>query len=87
MTMNKELKFPLGHSEVATFFGKKIRGFTPLAGFRLGIVKLQRWLSSREPSCLSVKDLLSTASTAKSAVGRQQQLQPLCYLPCLREQG
>ena len=55
--------------------------------FRLGIVKLQRWLSSREPSCLSVKDLLSTASTAKSAIGRQQQLQPLCYLPCLREQG
>ena len=59
--------FPLGHGQVAT---------NPLAHnayqfprFRLGMVKLQRWLSSREPQCLSVKDLLSTASTAKTAVG------------------
>ena len=38
-------------------------------GFRFGMVKLQRWLLSQVPQCLSVKDLLSTASTAKNAGG------------------
>ena len=37
--------------------------------FRFGMVKLQRWLLSQVPQCLSVKDLLSTASTAKKAGG------------------
>ena len=51
---------------------QRLGGDTWISGqseFPLWHGKVATWVSSQVPQCLSVKDLLSTASTAKKAVG------------------
>ena len=65
--MKRTLTFPLWHGKVATQHASS--PYVQTQRFRFGMVKLQRWVSSQVPQCLSVKDLQSTSSAAKKAVG------------------